>query len=289
VHLFPFVQELKLLYFLKSKPLKHRFLYFLAIFLSGPVFSQKIVHDWENYVVSLNGKPVSINVDLGLAAIAPVLEDSFVIILRVKMNQLDNRGMPTDAEAEQLLKMEDAMVTMLARQSGATLAGRFTQRGIREFYFYAPDTLGFRRGVNQSMQPFSDHEWLSQAKKDSKWENYFSVLYPGKLDKFRIECRRNLAELSRAGLLRQGPLLVDYFFKFQELEAMKKFLSSPELTGFEIISYPNNANGAKQPFGLILRKKVEPDYPWIESHLVPLYNSAAKNNGVFEGWQRVLK
>ena len=53
-------------------------------------------------MVSLNGKPVSINVDLGLASIAPVLEDSFVIILRVKMNQLDARGMPTDAEAEEL-------------------------------------------------------------------------------------------------------------------------------------------------------------------------------------------
>jgi uncharacterized protein (TIGR01619 family) len=289
VHLFPFVQELKLLYFLNSKPLKHRFLYFLAIFLSGPVFSQKIVHDWENYVVSLNGKPVSINVDLGLAAIAPVLEDSFVIILRVKMNQLDTRGMPSDAEAEELLKMEDALVTMLARQSGATLAGRFTQRGIREFYFYAPDTLGFRKGVNQSMQPFTDHEWLSQAKKDPKWENYFTVLFPGKLDKFRIESRRNLAELSRAGLIRQGPMLVDYFFDFQDLESMKKFLSSPALTGFEIMTLPNKPDGVHQTYGLILRKKVEPDYPWIESHLVPLYNAAAKNSGVFVGWQRVLK
>lgn len=269
--------------------MKHRFLYFLAIFLSGPVFSQKIVHDWENYVVSLKGKPVSINVDLGLATIAPVKEDSFVIILRVKMNQLDAKGMPTDAEAEQLLKMEDALVAMLARQSGATLAGRFTQRGIREFYFYAPDTLGFRKGVNQSMQPFSDHEWLSQAKKDPQWENYFTVLYPGKLDRFRIESRRNLAELSRAGLLKQGPLLVDYFFEFQEIESMKKFLSLPSMTGFEIISMPNNTTSVNQPLGLILRKKVEPDYPWIESHLVPLYSAAAKNSGVFVGWQRVLK
>lgn len=247
------------------------------------------MHDWENYVVSLKGKPVSINVDMGLAATAPVLEDSFVIILRVKMNQLDQRGMPTDAENEQLLQMEDALVTMLARQSGATLAGRFTQRGIREFYFYAPDTLGFRRGVNQSMQPFSNHEWLCQAKKDAKWENYFSVLYPGKLDKFRIESRRKLMELSRAGLMKQGPVLVDYFFDFQELEAMKKFLSSPAMTGFEIISLPNKANGVKQPYGLTLRKKVEPDYPWIESHLVPLYNDAVKHNATFVGWQRILK
>ncbi len=247
------------------------------------------MHDWENYVVSLNGKPVSINVDLGLAAIAPVKEDSFVIILRVKMNQPDSRGMPTDEEAEVLLKMEDALVTLLARQSGATLAGRFTQRGIREFYFYAPDTLGFRKGVNQSMQPFSNHEWLSQAKKDPKWENYFSVLYPGKLDKFRIESRRNLAELSRAGLIRQGPIQVEYFFEFQELEPMKVFLSSPEMSGFEIVSLPTKPSGVGKPNRLILRKKVEPDYPWIESHLVPLYNAAAKNTGVFVGWQRMLK
>ena len=247
------------------------------------------MHDWENYVVSLNGKPVSINVDLGLAAIAPVKEDSFVIILRVKMNQPDSRGMPTDEEADVLLKMEDALVTLLARQSGATLAGRFTQRGIREFYFYAPDTLGFRKGVNQSMQPFSNHEWLSQAKKDPKWENYFSVLYPGKLDKFRIESRRNLAELSRTGLIRQGPMLVEYFFNFNDLESMKKFLSSPEMTGFEIVSLPNKPGGTQQTFALVLRKKEEPDYPWIESHLVPLYNAAAKNTGVFVGWQRMLK
>ena len=247
------------------------------------------MHDWENYVVSLNGKPVSINVDLGLAAIAPVKEDSFVIILRVKMNQLNKKGMPTDEEAEALLKMEDALVTMLARQSGATLAGRFTQRGIREFYFYAPDTLGFRRGVNQSMQPFSDHEWLSQAKKDPQWENYFSVLYPGKLDKFRIDSRRNLAELSRAGLIRQGPMLVEYFFDFHDLESMKRFLSSPGMIGFEIISLPNKPGGAQQTHALILRNKVEPDYPWIETHLVPLYNAAAKNSGVFLGWQRALK
>jgi len=261
----------------------------LTIFLSGPVFSQKIVHDWENYVVSLNGKPVSINVDLGLASIAPIKEDSFVIILRVKLNQLDARGMPTDAEAEQLLSMEEALVSTLARQSGATFAGRFTQRGIREFYFYAPDTLGFRRGVNQSMQTFSTHEWLSQAKKDPLWENYFSVLYPGKLDKFRMESRRKLADLSRVGLLRQGAILIDYFFDFQELEAMKKFLSSSGMNGFEIVSLPKNPENAHQAYRLILRKEVEPDYPWIESHLVPLFNAASQHRGFFAGWQRVVK
>jgi hypothetical protein len=84
-------------------------------------------------------------------------------------------------------------------------------------------------------------------------------------------------------------MLVEYFFDFHELESMKRFLSSPELTGFEIFSLPNKPAAAQQTYALILRKKEEPDYPWIESHLVPLYTTAAKNSGVFVGWQRVLK
>ncbi len=84
-------------------------------------------------------------------------------------------------------------------------------------------------------------------------------------------------------------MLVEYFFSFNDLESMKKFLSSPEMTGFEIVSLPNKAGGTQQTFTLVLRKKEEPDYPWIESHLVPLYNAAAKNAGVFVGWQRMLK
>jgi hypothetical protein len=44
--------------------------------------SQKIQHDWENKVLAVDGKPVSVNVDLGLSAKAPIKERPFVIILR---------------------------------------------------------------------------------------------------------------------------------------------------------------------------------------------------------------
>ena len=280
---------MKLLYFLNSKPLKHRFLYFLAIFLSSHTFSQKIVHDWENYVTSIKGKPVSVNVDLGLSTFAPVREDSFVIILRVKLNAADARGMPISAEEERLMQMEDGMVELLARQSGATFAGRFTQRGIREFYFYAPDTMGFRRAVNQAMQPFSGYEWLSQAKKDKQWENYFSVLYPGKLDMFRIQSRRNIGALAKVTSLTKGPMEIDYFFTFRDTESRKSFLRTPEMTGFEIISLPGSSVGGKPNVDLVLRKLANPEYRWIETHLVPLFNLAYSKGGDFLGWQRVVK
>ncbi len=279
------MQELKLLYFLNSKPLKHRFLYFLAVFFSSQAFSQKIVHDWENYVASVNGKPVSVNVDLGLSSFAPVREDSFVIILRVKMNAVGTNGMPSPAEEERLILMEDGLVELLARQSGATFAGRFTQRGIREFYFYAPDTMGFRRAVNQAMQPFSGHEWLSQAKKDKQWENYFNVLYPGKLDLFRIQSRRSMDALLKSSPLRKAPLDIDYFFSFRSTESMKLFLGAPEMTAFQVVSLPVNPQAGKSNLELVLRRKANPDQGWIEAQLVPLFNQAQRVGGEFLGFQ----
>lgn len=269
--------------------MKQRFLYFLAIFLSGHGFSQKIVHDWENYVASINGKPVSVNLDLGLAAFAPVKEDSFVIILRVKINNVDTRGMPLSFEEERLMQMEDGIVGLLARQSGATFAGRFTQRGIREFYFYAPDTMGFRRAVNQAMRPFSGYEWLSQAKQDRQWENYFSVLYPGKRDMFRIQSRRNIDALGKGAGLKKGPFELDYFFTFRDAESRKTFLSTPEMTGFEVVSLPGKSQDGKPSVDLVLRRKASPDYPWIEDHLVPLFNLAFNKGGEFLGWQKETK
>lgn len=277
---------MKLLYFLNSKPLKHRILHFLAIFLSASCFSQKIVHDWENYVVSLNGRPVSINVDLGFAAIAPVKEDSFVIILRVKLNEPDANGMPFSSEEQRLILMEDGMVELLARQSGASFAGRFTQRGIREFYFYAPDTIGFRRAVNQAMQPFSGHEWLSQAKKDGRWENYFSVLYPGKIDMLRIQSRRNIELIARTTSLKNRPMALDYFFRFQNADRRTYFLRSPEINGFEIIDLPDKNRDGSQGLEMTLRRKDIPDFPWIETHIVPMFYLAQKKGGEFLGWQK---
>ena len=69
--------------------------YLIVSFLHLSLFSQsqKIQHDWENYVLAVDGKPVSVNVNLGLSSKAPIKERPFVIILRTKIKNPDTGKM----------------------------------------------------------------------------------------------------------------------------------------------------------------------------------------------------
>ena len=83
----------------------------------------------------MGGKPISVNVDLALGQVAPIKENPFVVILRIKLRAPNTNGLPGIDEMKELDKLESRLVELLARQVGAMFAGRFTQRGIREFYF----------------------------------------------------------------------------------------------------------------------------------------------------------
>ena len=259
-------------------------LFLLLLLLPFSTQAQKVVHDWENYVVSLNGRPVSINVDLGFRMIAPVAEDSFVVILRVKLGQTDRNGMPKQEEQEVLLNMEDRLVEMLARQIGASFTGRFTQRGLREFYFYAPDTLGYNRAVNQAMIPFATHEWLAQAKKDKSWSNYLEVLYPSEPDMIRIQSRRQFEQLAVQYRTGREPLAVLHFFQFSSRVSIENFLTLPAITGYELISLPKFIDPKSGKFEVVLRKKEFMGNGWIEAVPIEFYRLAVKQGGKYLGW-----
>ncbi len=259
-----------------------RFFLFLPLWIPLSLFSQTLEHDWENYIVPLNGKPVSINVDLGLKSVAPIQEDSMVIIVRVRLNQLDQQGMPKAEDAENLLSMEERLVELLARQSGALFAGRFTQRGISEFYFYAPDTSGYRKALNQALQPYGNYQWLAQAKKDKSWENYFEVLYPSALDFLRIQSKRKLAQMDLSS--RKAATML-HFISFPDQPSMKKYLSDLKSSSFSIGFLPTDADPQSGRFELILQRTEKLDLGWTEREIVPLYRKVLEFGGTYRGWE----
>ena len=259
-----------------------RFFLFLPFWIPLSLFSQTIEHDWENYIVPLNGKPVSINVDLGLKSVAPIKEDSMVIIVRVRLNQLDQQGMPKAEDEENLLNMEDRLVELLARQSGALFAGRFTQRGIREFYFYAPDTSGYRKALNQALQPYGAYQWLAQAKADKSWSNYFEVLYPSELDFLRIQSKRKLAQI---GLSTRKADTILHFMSFPDELSMKKYLNDLKSSSFNIGFLPTDPDPKTGRFELILQRVEKLDMGWTEREIVPLYRKVLASGGIYRGWE----
>jgi len=262
--------------------------YLIAIFLHLSLFasSQTVEHDWENYVVSVDGRPVSINVDLGLFPASPLKERPFVIILRTKIKNPDTKGMPYSEENGTLLQIEDALIGELGKETGAIFAGRFTQRGLREFYFYAPDTIGYEKGVNQAMKNFPSYEWLSRAKDDKKWENYHTVLYPVDVELIKIKSKRQIEKISQSNLAAKKEILTNHFFIFNSFSNREKFLRELPWTGFQIMDLPEGVDFKTNKFTLTLQRKAIPELLWIDQFIIPLNRYTQKLGGKYVGWEQ---
>jgi uncharacterized protein (TIGR01619 family) len=262
----------------KLKP----YLFLISGIICLSVNAQKLQHDWENYIVSLNGKPVSINVDLGLKPQVPVADLPFVIIARLKLNNVDQWGMPDQSEMNELDKVEEKMVENLNRFQGAVYVGRFTQRGIREYYFYSNDTSRYQSSIGSVFLESSNFKWLAQAKKDADWENYLTVLYPSTLDLILIESRKKVDENARKNM-KQLPVSVLHYFEFQKEADCKAFLQLPVCGQYKVVQMQRNSPAST--IALLISATVVADRRWAEKTIPVLFSESKKHGGLYKGWE----
>lgn len=262
-----------------------RFLVYLFVFsvcLTHAAFSQKLQHDWENYVTAIKEKPVSINVDLGIKPFVPLKDLPYVMIVRLKLQQSNDVGMPSDEEVLTLNEVEEKLVEMLSRGQGALYVGRFTQRGIREFYFYTADTIGYQQAMNTAMISFQDYQWLAQCKRDEAWQNYLTVLYPADFDKMLIDSRRQLnlfLQHNAAGVKKN----VSYFFEFPDDASCRKFLQTPGCSKYTVNQYTRKTGN--KGISMVFSAIESIDRKWLEQTMPVLFSASKKEGGLYKGWE----
>lgn len=260
----------------------------IFLFIVSLVSAQKNISDWDTYVVEVNKKPVSIIVDLGMAKTAPQKERPYVVIVRTKILVPDQNGLPGKSEAVKLDQMENLLVEQLSSKTGAVYVGRFTQRGLREFYFYALDTVDYPLAVNSAMAGFTEYQWLGQAKEDKPWSNYFSVLYPPPVEMEKIQNRRLVDLLKGKGDALKEPRRIDHYFYFKTKSRREDFLRSPGMESFMIGELPETDAKSDLPYMVHLYKDDVPDYTFIERVLIPLWERARQFQGRYDGWETYL-
>lgn len=262
-----------------------RFLIYLLVFFgftNHVAFSQKLQHDWENYVTAIKDKPVSINVDLGIKPFVPLKDLPYVMIVRLKLQHPNDLGMPSEEEVLTLNEMEEKLVDVLSRGQGALYVGRFTQRGIREFYFYTGDTIGYQKAMNTALISFQEYQWLAQCKNDEAWQNYLTVLYPAEFDKMLIDSRRQLnlfLQNNAVGIKKS----VSYFFEFPDDASCRKFLQTPGCLKYTVIQYTRKTGN--KGISMVFSAIESIDRKWLEQTMPVLFSASKKQGGLYKGWE----
>ena len=264
---------------------------FFLIFFSISSFSQNIPQEWDNYIFPLNGRPVSIMLNMALKERAAGLGRPYAIILRTKYTDVDKYGFPGDADKEKLDSLENDLEQTLAKQNGAIYAGRFTQRGLREFYFYVLDTVDYSIHCQSVMNKYPSLPWLAKAVHDRNWVNYNEVLYPSEIEKEKMENRKMIMTLQTKGDDLSRARRIEHTLYFKVAQSRRTFLTTPTLQGFNVSEMPvEKSNDTEYPYLLIIWQHEKPELRKMNETTLKLTQLALKNGGRYEGWQtKVLK
>jgi uncharacterized protein (TIGR01619 family) len=257
-----------------------------CILYSVTAKSQPHTEDWVNYFSSAGGYPVSINVDLGLQAKAPLKERPYLIIFRTSFPVHQKTGFPDFEQTSTLDSIENALVEALTLSNGSIFAGRFTQRGLREFYFYCLDTTQYSATLFKTMSSFQQYPWLAKAMFDKTWSNYFDVLFPNPDDLDKIENRLTIIELQKKGDKLFEPREITHTLYFSSSNNRLNFLKELSIPGCIITEQPDNPEGTNAfPYKLVLTMKEKPSLEKIQPITTEMRKLAQKNSGKYQGWK----
>ena len=241
--------------------------------------------DWDTYQMTVNGRPVSVMVDLSLKESVSARERPFALIIRVAIAAPMENGLPDRREAARLDSLEEALVASLASSNAAVYAGRFTQRGLRVFHFFSADTAGYAAALWKAFTPLPGLQWLARAVHDPQWSNYTEVLFPPPDMLERIQSRRTVERLQAAGDELKQPRRIDHHFHFPTSEARSRFVKATAAMGLSLAGIPETPEtGGSLPWYLHAYHQDVPDEGYIERMVMPLWQEARRQGGRYDQW-----
>lgn len=251
--------------------------------------AQSYESDWDAYLMQVEGRPVSVVVDLGLRRVAPLADKPYATLIRTRLLRPQANGLPGSVDSARLDSLEERLVEWLEKARGDIYAGRFTQRGIRTFHFFTGDTSGQAAALHAAFASFPEYAWLARSVADSAWSNYLDALYPPPRELELIRDRRLVERLQRQGDPLTRPRSVEHFLRFPSKTSRMEFLRQPGMEAFTVAEMPEADSSRKDlPYLLHLRRDDTPDMRFIDRVVMPLRDKALRMRGRYEGWETYL-
>lgn len=264
---------------------KEFFLLLLGCVVLTGISAQQYSGNWDTYVIQNNHKPVSIVVDLDFGHSSEAKEKKNVMIVQVKLRQVQPDGMPIKDDIRILDKIENDLVMVLSDSLNAQYTGRYTQDGKRDFYFYSNDTSRSTILVASVLHRSSVYNWSVLVKQDEKLSNYFSVLYPTGKELEHIKNRRTVDALQAKGDQLTASRKVEHFLVFNTDANRKKFARIVQDSGF-VIENAGKEEGVKDyAYSLQISRTDKVDINSMDGVSIYLWELALQYFGKYDGWE----
>jgi uncharacterized protein (TIGR01619 family) len=244
--------------------------------------------NWDCYFCTVDDRPASISVDLGLAGNAPVAPLFHVACVRVPMRNPREDGLSSADEARVLWQIEDALQTQGHSDDLLGLfVGRTTSAGSRDLYFYVSSPDVWISRAKQIAPRFSTYNLKIETWEDRSWKTYFDFLMPNEEQRQRIENRRVCERLEQHG----DPLLqareIDHWIYFRERRHRDEFEANALARGYQVRACSDPSERDTR-YGIQIYRVDVPSYDLIDSITIPLFQLAHECDGEYDGWETAV-
>lgn len=242
--------------------------------------------DWDFYLSEIDGKSVSIYLDLGIADDAPLERWPVLASIHLHLPKPHEDGRSSEAEIETLKAIEDALTMHLVSKS-TTYVGRVTGDARIDFYFYIVHAKGWSEQVAIVLSAFPGYAFECRTRPDRDWTTYFEMLFPSDEDRERIQNRRICDSLKKSGDRLEVARLIEHWAYFATANARQKFTHKATELGYCVAETVDPEDPGDQ-FGIRLTSTGIPSHDNIDALTLPLFRAAGECNGDYEGWETVV-
>lgn len=240
--------------------------------------------EWDFYFCTIEDKPASIMVDLALNTDSPIADKAEFIQIAVTLNQPNQHGLTTPAEAETLYVLEDRLAEHMSKNLHGLYAGRNTHAGRRIFYFYCVSAIDHKGVIEEVMNEFSDHQYTLENFADPDWAFYQQFLYPSQIEYQSILNRRVIEKLKENGVTVSETQEVEHFLYFYSETAREMFLERIHNDNFRVIGKGFTEGSGRPPYSLVLVREDKVDTQTIDAVVLYLLQAAELCQGEYDGW-----
>lgn len=238
---------------------------------------------WEFFLCQMGESQASIFFDAGIADEINELPCDMLVKVRVRVKEPNDNGMPTNAEFESLVAVEDHIETWIKKAGGAYV-GRVTVDGWRHFRLFAPSSHIDTDSLVATLAREHEYEAHAVSEPDPDKTGYWEDLYPTDQDWQIIGDQKVIEQLEKGGDDLQTPREIHHWVYFESSAARSDFKTWALNEGFKFEK--DLEPDAENPrWGVILFHIGTPKLGDITHYTLALFNKAKGQGAEYDGWE----
>lgn len=235
---------------------------------------------WDFYPCVVEDRPASVYLDLNLAEEHPPLESLYFAAIEIL--DPDTHGMGSQADAEQLWPLEDALLKAF-RALGLCFVGRLRNNSAWQLTLYGKTGLDadLERVVSQALEG-EKRRFQIGSQPDPEWSYYHGFLYPDDERWQWMQNRKVVEALAKKGDSGSRLREVDHWAFFETEASCRAFVASAEGHGFSVRVPPSEQGGQ---FFVKMGREDTVELEHIHQVNMQLHDLAEEHGGTYDGWE----